>query len=107
MDREFPSLSVVLSLIGVLQIIGGIVIGVKLWPGESHAGYQWLFSAYVPALTWIGVGIVSATLFFAASAGIAYLAQIRTQTIDVNEKLYRIEQHLKKTMDSHKSIREN
>ncbi len=70
-------LSVALGVIGVLAIIGGIVQCITLWPSEPFAGYQWLPTAYVPALTWLVAGLVSGILFFAVAAVLVYLADIR------------------------------
>lgn len=70
-------LSVSLVLIGVLQIVGGIVLCVSLWPGEPPPGYQWRLAAHALSLTSLVAGLVSGVLFFAAAAALVYLADIR------------------------------
>lgn len=89
--RDIPKLSGFLGVFGVLEIIGGLTMCVQLWPGEPSEGYKWMFSAYVPALTWLGVGITSATLLFVAAAIVAYSAQIRTTSEDLLACFFRVE----------------
>jgi len=66
---RMSGLTVLLYVIGVLEIIGGIILCAKLWPAAGH----WLFSGYMPALTWLFTGIISGVLFLAAGQGLDYL----------------------------------
>lgn len=90
-NREVPKLSVFLGIIGMLEFIGGSVLCLRLWPGRPDTGYKWLFSAYVPALTWLAAGIASALLFFAIAAIVAYLFQIRAIGEDMLASSCRLE----------------
>lgn len=70
---KMSGLTLLLYIIGVLEIIGGIILCAKLWPVAGH----WLFSGYMPALTWLFTGIISGVLFLAAGRGLDYLKEIR------------------------------
>ena len=70
---KISGLAGLLYLIGVLELIGAITLCVKLWPAAGH----WLFSEYVPALTWLFTGIIAGVLFLAAGRGLDYLREIR------------------------------
>lgn len=93
-ERENPLLAVLLGIFGLLEMIGGIVLCVKLWPGAAETGYRWLFSAYVPALTWLATGLVSGVVFFAFAAVVTYLVQIRNLTEVLGFSLFRLESAL-------------
>jgi len=93
-NREVPALSVFLFVLGLLNLAGGVTMGVMLLPGTPEIGYRWLATAYIPSLTWLSVGVVGGMLLFAAAAVVAYLAQIRTQTEGADAKLLRIEELL-------------
>ena len=89
--HERPLISAVLIWFGIADIIGGIILGVQTWPGEPTSGYKWLFSAYLPALTWISVGLVSGVLFFAVAAVIHYLSEVCTRMWNIQGLLSRPE----------------
>ena len=71
-----PGMAAVMMAIGMLTIIGGVILGGKLWPRAGY-GYSWGATAYVPALTWLFSSIISAMLFFAFAAAPTYLHDIR------------------------------
>jgi hypothetical protein len=81
--QERTRVSAMLIWFGIGDIIGGLVMCVQSWPGTPASGYHWLFIAYVPALTWLSLGIVSGVLFFAIAAIVNYLAGIRTESQNV------------------------
>ena len=85
-EPHAPKLTVLLYIIGILEIVGGIILCVKLWPGAPERGYEWLFSAYTPALTWLSAGIIFGLLFFAAGNVLMYLENIRYQLNNLNDK---------------------
>lgn len=70
------SLATAFRFFGVLEIIGGIILGALLWPGHSTA-YDAGFIAYVPALTWLLCGVIFGCLFLAIAEVLTYLRQIR------------------------------
>jgi len=72
-----PVLAIVGYVLGALEILGGVILCVKLWPGEPEPGYRWLFTAYLPALTWLMAGIISGFFFFVVSAILTHLDRIR------------------------------
>ncbi len=97
--REYPVLANIIAGFGVLQIIGGIVLCAKLWPDLPETGYRWLFSAYVPAMTWLATGLISGVLFFAAAAVIIYLVQIRNLGESLGLSLFRLELPLRRSQE--------
>jgi len=104
-----PRLTVVLYIMGILQIIGGVILCAKLLPGESDLGYRLLFSAYAPALTWLLAGIISGMLVLAAADVYMHLKglgsiqrrlknledDISSRSSDLQKALERIEEQLK------------
>ena len=76
-ERRIPLLAGVGYILGVLEILGGIVLCAKLWPGAPEPGYRWLFTAYIPALTWLAAGIISGFFFFVISAILTRLHNIQ------------------------------
>lgn len=82
-----PKLTLCLYVIGILEIIGGFVLCIKLWPKAAEQGYQWLFVAYTPALTWLFAGIICGLLFFTAGSVLMYLENIRYRLTDLNDKI--------------------
>ena len=72
-----PALVVVFRVLAALELLGGAILTVQLWPGEAKAGYEWRAVAYVPALTWLSAGVVFGFLFWAIGDGLLYLRQIR------------------------------
>ena len=104
-----PRLTVVLYIMGILQIIGGVILCAKLLPGVSDLEYRLLFSAYAPALTWLFAGIVSGMLVLAAADVFMHLKglgsiqhrlknledDISSRSSDLQKALERIEEQLK------------
>lgn len=86
-EPHAPKLTVLLYIMGVVQIVGGVVLCVKLWPGAAESGYRWLFSVYTPTLTWLSAGIIFGLLFFAAGDVLTYLENIRHQLNNLNDKI--------------------
>jgi hypothetical protein len=88
MHTPKPNLSAVFYLLGFLQIVGGIVLCVKLWPDSEalEPGYSYTTMAYIPALTWLSVGVVVGLLFFAVAEGLAYLNDIKQEIRQLREK---------------------
>ena len=76
-EHAVPGLATVFRVLGVLEILGGIVICFVMWPGEARVGYEWRAIAYMPALTWLIAGIIFGCLFLAVAEGLTYLCQIR------------------------------
>jgi hypothetical protein len=85
--RGGSALPGVLAVVGVLDIIGGLVVCTQLWPGKPDAGYEWLISAYIPALTWLGAGFVSGLFCFAAAAALQCLRDIRSCARAMEDRL--------------------
>ena len=71
-----PVLTVLFYVFGVLEIVGGILLCVHLWPPE-RIGYEWKTLAYSQALTWLVIGFVSGSLFLAVGEVLSYLRDIR------------------------------
>ncbi len=78
-DSE-PALASIFRILGVLEMVGGIVLCIVLWPGKPESGYAWTESAYVPSITWVAAGFVFCFLFFAVAEGLAYLNDLKKQT---------------------------
>ena len=85
-ESNIPRLTVLFYIMGVVQIVGGVVLCIKLWPGTAESGYRWLFSVYTPALTWLSAGIIFGLLFFAAGYVLTYLENIRHYLHNLNDK---------------------
>jgi hypothetical protein len=84
--RKYDGLALVLDVIGWLQIIGGIILFFSLLPGKPEEGYVWLFGKYMPAITWLVVGIVTGILFLGAARIINYLKDI-TVLLSASQKM--------------------
>ena len=68
-----PALAVVFRLLGGLEILGGIFVGIYLWPKEN---YGWQPLVYLPAVSWLVAGVIFGCLFLAIAEGLTYLSQI-------------------------------
>ena len=77
--RQYDSIAGTLAFFGVVQIIAGIILFISLLPGEPEAGYVWLFTKYVPAITWLFTGIISGLFFLAIARMISYLRTLSVQ----------------------------
>jgi|GEM_PF-4437166 hypothetical protein len=90
-EERIPGLAIAGYVLGILEIVGGVTMCFKLWPGVPEPGYRWLFTAYIPALTWLAAGIISGFFFFAISAVLTHLDSIRRslQTLKRYAKLPR------------------
>jgi hypothetical protein len=88
MEAPKPNLADVFYLLGFLQIVGGIVLCVELWPDSKalEASYKYTTMAYIPALTWLSVGLVGGLLFFAVAEGLAYLNDIKQEIRQFRKK---------------------
>ena len=73
-----PKLTIVFYIVGVLEIIGGLILCMQLWPNPKELGYrsEYESTAYVPALTWLFAGLISGFLFFAVGEVLKYLHYI-------------------------------
>jgi hypothetical protein len=84
-------LAILLVVVGCLDILGGIILCVNLWPGEARSGYAWLAEAYIPAVTWLASGFVAGLFSFAAAAVVSHLKAIREYTDAAETILLRLE----------------
>jgi len=76
-EERVPVLAGIGYVLGILEILGGVILYIRLWPGEPEPGYRWLFTACLPTLTWLMAGIISGFFFFAVSAILTHLDRIR------------------------------
>jgi hypothetical protein len=76
-----PFLAGVFWLLGALEILAGVVLCAALWPSDPKEGYVWRTAAYVPALTWIAIGVISGCLSWALALGLTYLKGIYLNTL--------------------------
>ena len=58
-------ISIVLKILGVFNIIGGIIGMIVYLPSDAGIGYEWKLVAYTSSIAWLVAGIVSGILFFA------------------------------------------
>jgi len=97
---SIPFFAGVLNVAGILQIGGGIILCLQLWPGHAEAGYRWLALAYTPALTWLFAGLLSGLFSFAAGAVLTYLNGIHKNTLMLESRLSDIASCLKRSSDA-------
>jgi hypothetical protein len=76
-----PPLAGVFWVVGAVEILAGFVLCADLWPGDPETGYTWRTVTYVPALTWLAIGIVSGCLSWALALGRTYLKGIYLNTL--------------------------
>ncbi|NVK41572.1 MAG: zinc ribbon domain-containing protein [Oceanospirillaceae bacterium] len=74
--NEAPLLSTFFYILSALSLLGGVIFCGKLWPGDPGYGNEWKTIAYIPAMTWLTVGIVQFGLFAAVGLGLTYLKRI-------------------------------
>jgi hypothetical protein len=84
-----PGVAILLSVIGALTILGGVILCVQTWPGDADAGYSWKPIAYTASLTWLFSGIVAGVLFFAGAAALTYLRDTRDLMRQILSRLSR------------------
>jgi hypothetical protein len=82
-----PGVAILLSVIGALTILGGVILCVQTWPGDADAGYSWKPIAYTASLTWLFSGIIAGVLFFAGAAALTYLRDTRDMTRQILSRL--------------------
>ena len=83
-----PGIAEIMTVLGVLSIVGGAILCALLWPRDPGAGYVWEVIAYIPALTWLSSGIISGVLFFACAAALTYLHGTREYAKAIARRLY-------------------
>jgi hypothetical protein len=84
-----PGVAILLSVIGALTILGGVILCVQTWPGDADAGYSWEPIAYTASLTWLFSGIIAGVLFFAGAAALTYLRDTRDLMKQILSRLSR------------------
>jgi hypothetical protein len=82
-----PGVAILLSVIGALTILGGVILCIQTWPGDADAGYSWKPIAYTASLTWLFSGIIAGVLFFAGAAALTYLRDTRDLTRQILSRL--------------------
>jgi hypothetical protein len=83
-----PGIAEIMTVLGVLSIVGGAILCALLWPRDPGAGYVWEVIAYIPALTWLSSGFISGVLFFACAAALTYLHGTREYAKAIARRLY-------------------
>lgn len=73
-------LAEVLYGMGVFEIIAGVIIAIKLLPGEPPEEHIWLFIKYMPSLVWLFISILSGIFFFVFARILNYLKEISQNT---------------------------
>lgn len=77
---EYPPISMLLFFLAGSSLLGGLILGGKLWPNETAYGIEWNIIVYLPSITWLTVGLVQFALFASFGQGLHYLKQIASNT---------------------------
>ena len=85
-NSQVPILSIIFYVLALVGLLGGIILCINLWPGEPDYGYGWKVAAYIPAITWLTVGVVQAALFAAIGQTLIYLQGIFNNTKQPEKK---------------------
>ena len=71
-----PFLTIVFYILAALGLLGGLTLGVELWPGDPKVGYEWKTIAYTASITWIMAGIIECAIFTAIGRALFYMKGI-------------------------------
>ena len=75
-ENSAPALTIVFRVLAALEMFGGLILCINLWPADAGIGYDWKPVAYVAALTWLFAGLVFGFLFWAIGDVLRYLRDI-------------------------------
>ena len=80
-------LAMVLYVLGVLSVIGGLIIGIAVWPKGYSYSYTWF--SYFISFAYFLSGVISCFVFFA-------IGRIIDAVTDIQDKLAIVQNDLKK-----------
>jgi len=94
-----PGIAEIMTVLGVLSIVGGVILCALLWPRDAGAGYVWAGTgyvwegwkvmAYIPALAGLSSGVISGVLFLACATALTYLHGTREYAKAIARRLYK------------------
>ena len=83
MWEKMNSLEKSFRILGILEIIGGIILGFVTAPGDPGIGMIWKIAAYYGTIICLVAGIMFGLIFIAVSNGLYYLRS----TMEINVEI--------------------